>query len=125
MTKKINVFEVNAEKHDFGSRVIGKDLNSYYKAIGCRLIDIQSRKVGKKWYDFIIDDEGLFSEAPVPTAFNEDGTPFVGTILVAGAADDEGELTDLTDDDVQNLNNHIRFCVSPEGIIPVLVGLKY
>lgn len=35
-------------------------LQEWYRLIKCDLIDIVSRKIGGRYYDIIVDDEGLF-----------------------------------------------------------------
>jgi len=85
------------------------DLEDYYKLIGCRVIDIVSRKIGKKWYDIIVDDEGLLKEDPIISAIDDYGrVMLVGSLIICGLADMEGELTDLSDNDVKYIKNRIQ-----------------
>lgn len=43
-------------------------LLEWYRLIKCNLIDIVSRKIGGRYYDIILDDEGLFKGAAKPTS---------------------------------------------------------
>lgn len=84
-------------------------LEDYYKLIGCRCIDIVTRKIGRKWFDIICDDEGLFSNDPLISAIDDMGNPMlVGNLIVCGLADDEGELTDLKPADVAYVKKRVQ-----------------
>lgn len=65
-------------------------LAACYAAIGCDTIDIVRCESGD--VELICDDEGLLKDPRLFTAF--DGAILAGAVLVVGAADDEGELTD-------------------------------
>ncbi len=45
-------------------------LAEWYRLIKCDLIDIVSRKIGGRYYDIIVDDEGLYKGAAKPTALD-------------------------------------------------------
>lgn len=84
-------------------------LDDYYNLIGCRCIDIVSRKIGRKWYDIICDDEGTFVEDPLISAIDNLGrVMLVGSLIICGLADDEGELTDLSDNDIRYVKKRIQ-----------------
>lgn len=86
-----------------------KGLDDYYKMIGCRCIDIVRRRIGRKWYEIICDDEGTFVEDPLISAIDNLGrVMLVGSLIICGLADDEGELTDLTTNDIKYIKKRIQ-----------------
>ena len=122
----IKGFMVKAKSHKFGKVTVKHTLEDYYKLLGCELIDIVTRKIGGKYYDIIIDDEGLFKDEPVVTGLQEDGSPLVGSLLVVGLPDSEGESTDLTDSDIEAISKSVKYAYNFDGFYqPVLVGLGY
>ena len=84
-------------------------LDDYYKIIGCRTIDIISRSIGDVRVEIVLDDEGSFVKNPKVSAIGIDGTPMLyGNLFVAsGRVTDDGELTELTEDEVAELMNNI------------------
>lgn len=84
-------------------------LEDYYKLIRCHTIDIVTRKIGRKWYDIICDDEGLLTEDPLISAIDNLGrVMLVGSLIICGLADDEGELTDLSTNDIKYIKKRIQ-----------------
>lgn len=94
-----------------------KSLEDMYREIGCSTIDIASRKVGGRWFDFIVDDEGLLKADPKVSAvyMNEaEGTcepAFVGTLIVC-SHDDKGNTIDISLSDHMILVDRIRILVA-------------
>ena len=84
-------------------------LDDYYRLIGCRTIDIVSRTIGDVKVEIVLDDEGALVDNPKVSAIDIDGTPILfGNLLVAsGRVTDDGELTELTEDEVAELMNNI------------------
>ena len=84
-------------------------LEDYYKLIGCRCIDIVTRKIGRKVYDIICDDEGALTDDPLISAIDDIGrVMLVGNLIVCGLADDEGELTDLNPADIRYIKKRVQ-----------------
>lgn len=104
--------------HNFGHIMeftIEPTLENYYRLLYCNLIDIVVRTVGGKKYAFIVDDEGLLKDRPIASAIeprNFDNA-LVGSLLVTGVPDEDGELTSLTDEDVANIMGHVRGFYDP------------
>ena len=84
-------------------------LNDYYELIGCRCIDIVRRTIGDVEVEIVIDDEGLFVENPKVSAISVDGTPMLfGNLLIAsGRVTDDGELTELTEEEVDEIMDNV------------------
>jgi len=88
------------------TEVQANGLEDYYRLMEVDIIDIVARKINGKYYDIICDDEGLFKEQPIPTMFDTNKQPMiVGNIIIAGLADEEGNMTDLTDEDIVRITS--------------------
>lgn len=84
-------------------------LEDYYKLIHCTTIDIVNREIKGKRYDIICDNEGTFSDDPLISAIDDLGRAMlVGNLIVCGEADEEGNLTALTDDDIKHIKENIQ-----------------
>lgn len=128
MADKIMGYLVDTEKKTSGKVEIVPNLETYYSLLNCDLIDIVTRKIGGRYYDIIVDDEGLFKSEPKISAQVEDGSFLVGNLLVLGtpdADDEEGKETGLTEFDIRRIANNVRFAVTKEGISPILWRLEY
>ena len=106
MQNKVEVVEANG-------------LDDYYRLIGCSLIDITQRKIAGTYYEIICDDEGLLKENPKISAINDMGQPMlVENFIIAGEADEDGNLTDLLDADIKHIRENIHHMGTrnyPEG----------
>ena len=77
-------------------------LEDYYKYIGCSVIDIVRRKIGDVTVEIVCDDEGTFVEHPKVSAIDIVGQPCLyGNLLVAGGEVIDGELTELTEKEIE------------------------
>lgn len=108
--------------------VIIDSLDTYYEILKCSCIDIANRDIGGKRYDIVCDDEGLFKDRAYPSAIGRGkDVMLVGNLFIAGTADGEGELTSLTDDDVENILSHMKWAYNAqEGKSwQVIIGMDY
>ena len=77
-------------------------LEDYYKYIGCDLIDIVRRKIGDLTVEIVCDDEGTFCEHPKVSAIDIAGRPcLVGNLLIASGRVIDGNLTELTEKEIE------------------------
>ena len=94
----LGVFEI---KHTFENLKMLLDIDSP--------VDIQSRKIGDKYYDIWLDDEGLFKAEKghlKGTALCKDAAEIlVGNILILNS-NEEGETTSLSEEDIENVKAH-------------------
>lgn len=68
----------------------------------CDWLDFCYREIDGKKYTFIVDDVGLYRENPKPAVIDENlEVHLVGNVLIFGFPDNEGELTELTTDDIK------------------------
>lgn len=84
-------------------------LDDYYKIIGCRTIDIVSRTIGDIRAEIVLDDEGALVNNPKVSAIDIDGTPmlFGNLIIASGRVTDDGELTELTEEEVGDIMDNV------------------
>ncbi len=89
--------------------VQANSLKDYYRLIDCSTIDIVKRKIAGKYYEIICDDEGLLKENPKISAIDDMGQPMlVGNLIIAGEANEDGNLTDLLDTDIVYIRENIH-----------------
>lgn len=104
-------------------------LDDYYRIIGCRTIDIIHRRIGDVEVEIVLDDEGALVNNPKVSAIDIDGTPMLyGNLLIAsGRVTDDGELTELTEDEVEELMNNIATITTSvyKEPYPVFVEMDY
>lgn len=101
-TLLLNVQDGTVERLD-----IEPNLDSYYELIGCDCIDIAYRKIGGKYYDLVVDDEGLLKPDPKISAIDDMGSVMlVGNILFFNN-DGMGDFVGLDEDDYEHLEKHI------------------
>lgn len=83
------------------------ELHTIYNLLDVEYIDVATRSVGGKVYDFIVDDEGLLKSPCIPSVFGKDERPMlVGNVLIVNS-NEMGEFTSLTEEDVENLEQHL------------------
>ena len=89
--------------------VVANGLDDYYKLIGCRYIDIIHRRIGDVEVEIVLDDEGLLVENPKPSGIDVAGIPVLfGNLLIAsGRVTDDGELTELTEEEVDEIMDNV------------------
>ena len=88
--------------------VEAKGLEDYYRYIGCDIIDIVRRKIGDLEVEIVCDDEATFAEHPKVSAIDIMGTPCLyGNLLVAGGKVIDGNLTELTEAEIDYLKQYI------------------
>lgn len=90
---------------------IADDLEKYYEILNCTCIDIVQRRIGRKNFTIICDDEGLFSAAPKISAINNLGqAQLVGNLfIVAAGADENGNLIGLSKSEAEYI---LKRCVN-------------
>ena len=84
-------------------------LDDYYKFIDCNYIDIIHRRIGDVEVEIVLNDEGLLVENPKPSGISVDGTQMLfGNLLIAsGRVTDDGELTELTEEEVDEIMDNV------------------
>ena len=110
-------------------KVTAGDYKEYHSLLNCELFDVVRRRIGteQRVYEFVCDDMGLLKENPTVSAINGNEVMFVGNLLIAGLVDFEGEFTDITDDDVNYIENYVKYMIDLEtgAIRPILTSVSY
>lgn len=96
------------------------ELDDFYRELGdgVTVFDIARRKVGEKYYDIFVDDEGLLKDSPVVSAVDGEGQPMLVGNLIFASHDNQGNTTSLSDDDVIEIMEHavkVFTRLRPEG----------
>ena len=121
MSKQIKAYSIDPETNTAEPRMIADDLDTFYRLLRCRTIDIVTRKIGIRGraFDIICDDEGTFVDDPRISAIDKIGRAMlVGALLIVGPADDDGELTSLTSGDIRLISRYVTHLSThrhPEG----------
>ena len=109
--------------------VEANELDDYYRLIGCRTIDIVSRSIGDVRVEIVLDDEGAIIDKPKASAIDIDGTPMLfGNLLVAsGRVTEDGELTELTQEEIDEIMDNIATITTSvyKEPYPVFVEMDY
>lgn len=82
------------------------ELQDYYDALGCDCFDIATRKIDGRYFDMFVDDVGLFSDNPIPSALDKDMKPMLVGNIVFANHDNEGNTTSLLDEDIDHIRQH-------------------
>lgn len=92
-------------------RQIKDSLQIFYDLIECNAIDIVRRKIGKRYFHIVCDNEGLLVENPKISAISNLGEiRLVGNLIIcAGDVTENGDLIGLTDDQAEYVKEHIIF----------------
>jgi hypothetical protein len=104
--KTIKAYYIDPKRNIAEARTITPELYTYYDMLHCDTIDIVNRGFTncKRRFDIICDEEGSYKDDLFVSAIDERMQPmFVGALLVVGQADDEGNETSLTDEDIRVL----------------------
>ena len=128
MERIVRGFLVDVEKGEAKVVVFEDKLENIYNLLNVELIDVTVRKIGRFTYDVVCDDEGLL-KPNVPSAYDSKGEPcLVGSLLLVNH-DDEGNFSDLTDEQILELKSKVRGAMVVENmqarVLQVLTGVDY
>lgn len=104
----MKMFKLDCYGDTTGPIELEDELEVYYGEIGCQWIDIVTRFIDGVEFDIICDDEGLMKPNCRITAFSSENEPMLVGNLLFAHHDDEGNMTELTDDDIALINSHVR-----------------
>lgn len=110
MDNKITGYLIDPAAKKAAPVTIQDTLESYYSVLGCDTIDIVRRRIGKRRYTIVCDDNGLLSDDPLISAIDPFGrVMLVGALLIVN--DDGPNLASLTAGDIA----YIRRSISVQG----------
>lgn len=92
---------------------IEDDFSSFYAILGCDTIDFVTKKIGGKYYNVIRDELGNFTSDIIFTMMDPNNTQDMipGTIIITGMADNDGNLTSLSNEDAKHIRKYINYTV--------------
>lgn len=125
--KTITGVLINPDDGTAEKKTIDNNLQGYYEALNCDIIDIVERTLGDNTYDIICDDEGLLKDNYTVSAIDKGmHVMLVGRIFLCHH-DDEGELTSLNDDEIIDILKHCRLykLAHEDRFIRILCPLGY
>lgn len=120
----LKVLVLDTDNVSMEVRDIEDELEVFYEIIGCRCIDIPSRKIGSKYYDIIVDDEGLLVGKMV-SAIDENFEPMLVGNLIICNSDQEGNLVSLTDEDISIIQHSVKYGYTRDGRTAIAVKMSY
>lgn len=95
---EIKVAILNPEIRGVLVKTIPDDHKVLQSSIGSDCFDIVQRSIGGRRLNCVVDDMGLFRDKVIPSVATADGDVLlVGTVLLAGLTDHEGNMTSLTE----------------------------
>ena len=111
----MRVFVIDVNAGTYYTDDIKDDLETYYKIIGCKLIDIVDLKIEDRVFDVICDDEGLSAEfgARPSVVDMKSGVRMIGSLIFCHA-NENGDEVGLNDGDAAVLNKYMVFSESTE-----------
>lgn len=124
----MKTFLIDVYNRERGEVDVKNELEAFYEKLDCRCIDIVVRKVNGVEFDIMCDDEGLFREDCRPSAFTAEGDPMLVGNLMFFHHDAEGNLTEISDDEMRLLKNSICYpCIGGDlaNHYPALLGISY
>lgn len=101
------VFHLDSEARTVGFIDTPGGLDEWHKLTHGRVIDIAYRAINGKYYDIIIDDEGILNGGAIISAVSPDGEARLFGSLVVCNHDQDGNETGLTPDDMRNIHDRI------------------
>ena len=111
--KRYNVDEIEMAMKNIGFEVkeVEDTPQAFAAAMCCRYIDIVKRKIGRKNYNIICEDDGYGVNESLVSILNrrDQNQNVYGNIVIAGVEDKEGELTSLSDRDVESVVSKIGY----------------
>jgi len=108
MSKQI--FGVAIINGEFKPMTVEDSLDSYYKLLGCSVIDIPMRRIGGVYYDIVCDEEGLYnSDNRIQMIHKDTNVPMLVGNLFICKDDGKGELKSLDNEDVEKIRQSWKF----------------
>lgn len=102
--EKIKCIYIYNNKWSLGS--IENDLYAFQHIVD-GAIDIVTRKIGNKEYDFIINDEGRLLDKPPSIMFDRTNEDLCGNVIITNFDKKTGQQASLSDEDVEYIKKHL------------------
>lgn len=120
---KITGIFVDTKNKTASAITVDDELETYYKLLDCKWIEIAPRKIGNSIVNIICDEEGLLKQDPLMSAVDGIGNGMLaGSLFITGLTDDEGDLTSLAEEDQKQVLGKCMVLPTrqhPEGLMMV------
>lgn len=121
--EKIKAFLIDANNDTATTITIEDTSDKLSNSLGCDVIDIVEYQVGGQTYDFIVDDEGVYS-GKRPTVFDSNQSPIIlnSVIICRSKLKDDTCIEDsLTDEDITNIQQHLGYLRLKNTVAPAIM----
>ena len=100
---------VDVEKETVSVVEIPDELDELYRILNCSCIDIVVRRIGRKQFRIVCDDEGLFKDPQKISAIGNLGqVQLVGNLFIVGGEVEDSNLTSLNKSDVAYILTRVQ-----------------
>ena len=100
---------------------VANDIHEWYKMLNCQMVEMPERQIGGKYFTIICDEEGLLKSDPTIAAVNDRcEVMLVGNILIFNMDYEEGDIEDLTEDDIKHIQKYVQPMVVQNKITGML-----
>lgn len=100
-------------------------LQGFYSALNCDCIDITTRSINGRVFDFVCDDEALLKPHPRVSAIDSKHDPMLVGNLFICSSDEEGASVSIDDEDVDHIKENILGCISGFEMYGVVGNVEY
>jgi len=105
--KKLKTILLDVYNESVSIIEIEPTLEEYYKHLNCDCIDIVTRKIGRKHFNIMGDDESLFHDPQKISAIDNLGNPMLFGNLMFFHSDEDGNLVSLSNSDIEYIKKRI------------------
>ena len=121
----MRAFLIDSKTDECKAVEIEPSLDEYYRLIGCDCIDITLRSICGRYYNIVVDDEGLLkpNRSSAICVTEGIGEVLAGSLLIFGVSPEEcdEDFQTLTEDDVAGISSCIKQFEFTDGSVhPVL-----
>lgn len=111
--KKLLAYYINPFTGDHRFEPILDTLECFYKELDCDMVEMHTIRLGDREYLAIMDEEGLlkgYDKIRVSAFWSDDprDVAFIGSLLIVGDSNDDGDLTTLTQDDIDYIERFVK-----------------
>lgn len=122
---KVLALDVLGAKGFIEKEIEGSDLENFYDLLKCRCFDIATRQIKGKYFDIFCDDEGLFVDKPMISAFDSGRQPALVGNLIFTHTNSMGETIGISDDDIEWIKKHAVDCEKEDKQWKAVYPLDY
>lgn len=100
-------------------------LQGFYRALHCDCIDITTRSIAGRIFDFVCDDEGLLKPGAKISAIDSKRNPMLVGNLFICSSDEEGNSVSIDDEAIAHIKDNVLGCISGLSFYGVIGNVEY